>query len=93
MTDPFALLRAKFVARCAEDLLMLQAGLAAPDLRRMVHRIAGASGMFGYDALGDLGRRIDDRAHAGQEVSESDLAELNAALEAVARERAAESED
>jgi len=85
MNDPLAPLRARFVSRCAEDLLVVQAGPAAPDLRRVVHRIAGAAGMFGYDALGDLAGRIDDRAHAGEGFAESDLAELSAALEAVTR--------
>lgn len=85
MIDPLAPLRARFIARCAEDLLVVQAGPAAPELGRVVHRIAGAAGMFGYDALGDLAGRIDDRAHAGQGFAESELAELKAKLEAVAR--------
>ncbi len=77
-------LRAKFAARCAEDLLVVRAGAGAPDLARIVHRIAGMAGMFGYGALGELAGRIDERAHAGQGFAEGDLAELASALEAAA---------
>lgn len=85
MTDPLAPLRAKFIARCAEDLLVVQAGSAAPDLPRVVHRVAGVAGMFGYNALGELAGRIDERAHAGRGFAERELAELASALEAAAR--------
>ena len=85
MTDPLAVLRTKFIARCAEDLLVVQAGPAAPDLPRVIHRIAGVAGMFGFTALGELAGRIDERAHAGQGFSEAELAELAAALDVAAR--------
>jgi HPt (histidine-containing phosphotransfer) domain-containing protein len=81
MSDPLAALRAKFVARCAEDLAVVRAGPDAPDLARVIHRIAGAAGMFGHDALGALAGRIDDDAQAGGGFSEQDLAALAAALE------------
>ena len=85
MTDPLAPLRAKFIARCAEDLLVVQEGPAASELPRTIHRIAGVAGMFGYEALGALAGRIDERAHAGKGFVERELAELAAALGAVAR--------
>ena len=85
MTDPLAPLRAKFVARCAEDLLVVRAGPVAPNLPRVVHRIAGVAGMFGFTALGELAGRIDERAHAEQVFVQSELSELQAALEAVAK--------
>jgi HPt (histidine-containing phosphotransfer) domain-containing protein len=85
MSDPLAPLRVKFVARCDEDLAVVRAGPDAPDLARVVHRIAGAAGMFGYDALGALAGRIDDRAQDGGDFAEADLIELAAALETVAR--------
>jgi HPt (histidine-containing phosphotransfer) domain-containing protein len=92
MTDPLAPLRARFLARCADDLLVVRAGPDAPNLRRVVHRIAGMAGMFGYDALSDLASRIDDRSHAGQGFVESELAELTTALEEVAQRAAAEAD-
>jgi HPt (histidine-containing phosphotransfer) domain-containing protein len=85
MSDPLTPLRAKFIVRCAEDLLVVRSGPGAADLARVVHRIAGVAGMFGYGALGELAGRIDDRAHAGEGFAASDLAELVSALEAVAR--------
>ena len=81
MSDPLAALRAKFVARCAEDLAVVRLGPDAPDLARVVHRIAGAAGMFGHDALGTLASRLDDDAQGGGRFAEPDLAELAAALE------------
>jgi HPt (histidine-containing phosphotransfer) domain-containing protein len=79
--DPLAILRVRFVARCAEDLVVVRAGPDAPDLARVVHRIAGAAGIFGYDALGALAGRMDDDAHAGARFEDRDLAALAQALE------------
>lgn len=81
MSDPLAALKARFVARCAEDLAVVRVGRDAPDLARVIHRIAGAAGIFGYDALGALAGGMDDGAHAGAAFAQQDLAALAAALE------------
>ena len=67
MTDPLAQLRAEFQARCADDLRELRDLTAAdPEARRIVHRLAGAAGSFGYFQLGEIAARLDDRLRDGQ---------------------------
>ena len=80
MSDALAPLRARFVERCAEDLAVVLTGPAAPELPQVIHRLAGVSGMFGYDDLGALAQRLDAQ-EAG--LAESDLIALSKALEAV----------
>lgn len=79
MSDALAPLRAKFVARCAEDLAIVRAGPSEPELPRVIHRLAGVSGMFGFDDLGVLAQRLDAQDTGP---SEGDLALLARALEA-----------
>jgi HPt (histidine-containing phosphotransfer) domain-containing protein len=86
MSDPLAPLRAKFAARCIEDLAVLRSDDTAPEeRRRVIHRIAGAAGMFGFAALGALAGRLDDQAAAGEAPDPGDFAALLAALEGVMR--------
>jgi HPt (histidine-containing phosphotransfer) domain-containing protein len=85
MSDPLAALRQKFIVRCGEDLARLTApGTGAEERRRVIHRIAGAAGMFGFSDLGALAGRIDDQAAEGLEPDAGDLAALRAALKAAA---------
>lgn len=84
MTDPIADLRSKFVRRCSDDLLVLRRGEYNAHLRGVIHRIAGAAGMFGYGELGALALDLDERD--GEMLTPEALAALEQALEAVARE-------
>lgn len=69
-TDPFALLRRRFLARCGEDLVLVERALVEPalrsdpELRAAVHRLSGAAGTFGYPAVSERAGRIDDGLHA-----------------------------
>lgn len=83
MTDRLSELRAKFLARCGEDAAALRE-VEGDARRRIVHRIAGAAGMFGFADLGAMAGRIDDAMAAGDDVSDDEMAALAAALEAAA---------
>jgi HPt (histidine-containing phosphotransfer) domain-containing protein len=53
MSDVLAGLRARFLERCTADVRRLDAlaergDLAAPEMRDLVHSLAGAAGTFGF---------------------------------------------
>ncbi|RWF25640.1 MAG: histidine phosphotransferase [Mesorhizobium sp.] len=55
-TDPFAPLRQRFLARCADQLAELKAAREAPlpgndPLIRLAHSLAGAAGTFGFPEI------------------------------------------
>jgi HPt (histidine-containing phosphotransfer) domain-containing protein len=84
-----ATLRARFVARAAEDLLRLrghQSGMPLPrqDLHWLAHRLAGSAGLFGFDEVGLLAGELDDRLASGGDATT--LRELLTALEGVVSE-------
>ena len=83
MSDDLAPLRAKFVARCAEDLRVVLLGAAAPGLPQVIHRLAGVSGIFGFDDMGALAQRLDAQEPG---FAKSDLELLSSALKAVTSE-------
>ena len=64
-------LRARFLARSQDDLAALRrwsdAG-ARPDddHRRILHRLAGAAGTFGFHELSERAKRAEDALHAGR---------------------------
>jgi HPt (histidine-containing phosphotransfer) domain-containing protein len=64
-------LRNRFLLRCAEDLAKLEAAAvdltaAEPQaLRLTVHRLAGASGTFGFPELGAIAGEADDALITG----------------------------
>jgi len=69
-----AALRERFVARCMTDCARLKAHLegdilAPPELRRAVHRLAGAAGMFGYAELGAVAGDLDAKLAASNDPS------------------------
>ncbi len=78
--DRYEALRVRFVARCSEDLPVLEAALAgeadAETLRRTVHRLSGAAGTFGYNELSHLAGVVDDRLVEDSQPSEAELTEL-----------------
>jgi HPt (histidine-containing phosphotransfer) domain-containing protein len=83
--DPMEALRARFLARTAEDLETLRACDEPADLRPMIHRLAGSAGTFGFAEISALAGALDDRLHAGERVARADLTSLIAALEAITR--------
>jgi HPt (histidine-containing phosphotransfer) domain-containing protein len=64
--DPLAALRARFLARCQDDLAVLEQALAKPAacpddaLKFTVHRLSGTAGVFGFTDLSNLAAPIDD---------------------------------
>lgn len=80
MTDPLSRLRADFLARCASDLADLE-NLAPqdPEVRQIIHRLAGAAGSFGFPELGALAAQFEEQAREGQ-VSEASLEVFRQAL-------------
>lgn len=88
--DPLAALRARFLARCAEDLALVRRALTATsatdsdDLRQRIHRLAGAAGMFGFDGLGDLAGRMDAALAEGTALADLPLGALAEALADIA---------
>jgi HPt (histidine-containing phosphotransfer) domain-containing protein len=51
------------------------------EVRRIVHRLAGAAGTFGYREVGEIAIGLDDRFIAEEPVGAPDIARLLAALE------------
>ena len=81
-TDPLAPLRAKFLVRVADDLVALRAPeTSMKDRHYIVHRLAGAAGVFGYTAITDLARDLDDLLIEQGQAPPEAFAELIAALE------------
>ncbi|WP_411289351.1 Hpt domain-containing protein [Phenylobacterium sp.] len=69
-------LRARFLARAADDLAKLRGGLEPEAAGVLIHRLSGTAGVFGFDELSRLAGAVDDRRHAGQ----PDAAEMAALL-------------
>ncbi|QBX38095.1 Hpt domain-containing protein [Brevundimonas sp. S30B] len=82
-TDPLAALKRRFLDRCREDHDRLTAGLAGEELDRLVHRLAGIAGSFGFVELGETAARIDMARSEGVMPSRGDLEALSRALEAL----------
>ena len=86
--DTMAALKVRFVARASEDLKTLEAHRKGPPLepaalRLVVHRLAGAAGLFGYPEISVLAGEIDGALACAQD--ERRLPELLAQLESVVR--------
>ncbi|MFT4254782.1 MAG: Hpt domain-containing protein [Caulobacter sp.] len=82
MTDPLAPLRAKFLARVGEDLALLRSAEASiKDRHYVVHRLAGAAGVFGYAEVTELARDLDDLLLADGDAPPEAFSALIAALE------------
>lgn len=85
--DPFAALRARFRERCADDATRLRAHLAGvtePELEKLIHRLAGTAGTFGYGDLGLAALAIDEVYAAGGAPTRAALEALADRLEALA---------
>lgn len=61
-------LRERFVARSADDRRRLAAAIEAGDraaMRGIAHALAGSGGIFGFPAVSDAGRNLEDALDAG----------------------------
>ena len=76
-------LREKFLARAAEDLLALKSTPAPAELAVLVHRLAGAGGVFGFPEVSAAAMPLDEACHAGREPPADGLRNLISALEAL----------
>lgn len=60
-------LRARFVARATEEAGRIEAHLASGawgDLRDVCHGLAGRAGMFGFPAVGEAARAVEEAIDA-----------------------------
>ena len=84
MSDPLAALRARFLARAAEDAAVLGDSATPDEERRIrVHRLAGAAGVFGFHELGEQAAALDEAWQAGRSPTPAELADLVRALSAL----------
>ena len=77
-------LRAKFLARAAADLEALRGAGIPREAGTVIHRLAGAAGVFGFPELSRLAGVVDEALHAFGECDPSDMDRLMTELEAVA---------
>lgn len=67
MEDPFASLRAKFLARCRSDAERLRAlAQSDPATIDVVHRLSGSAGTFGYAELSKGAEALEDALRDGR---------------------------
>lgn len=70
-------LRVRFRARAADDLRAMTAAWASRELhslRELAHRLAGVAAMFGYPAIGNAARLLDDMIDQGALDEDTDAA-------------------
>jgi HPt (histidine-containing phosphotransfer) domain-containing protein len=80
--DRLAALRARFLARAADDRAALATAQKANDreaIRRIAHGLAGAAGVFGFADISAAARAVEE---AGEDDIRSRLAHLLALLDA-----------
>ena len=61
-----------FLSNRKKELDALRAALAAADfeqLRQLGHRMRGVGNSYGFDAVSDIGKRIEDGARSGDKAS------------------------
>jgi HPt (histidine-containing phosphotransfer) domain-containing protein len=87
-------LRMRFLARAADDLDCLRRWTIDPPdaeaLHRLVHRLSGAAGTFGFRRLSEVAARAEDALVAGQSNQTSALADVVAELERATRAAASD---
>jgi HPt (histidine-containing phosphotransfer) domain-containing protein len=92
-TDPAAALsdlKQRFLQRSADDLAKLLdyadgGAVSAEEIRYLVHRLAGAAGIFGFPALSDAAARLDAALVENAALDPEAMRPLIADLEAVLR--------
>lgn len=89
MTDPLASLRDRFRVRAAIDRAQLErladGDRTSPDLRRLVHNLAGISGTFGFRAVSLAAVEVDDQMASGAAADTASLERLKESLDEVLR--------
>ncbi|MCR5872905.1 Hpt domain-containing protein [Phenylobacterium sp. J426] len=80
--DPLAALRARFLARAADDLAWIRATGGAPqdELLARAHKLAGSGGVFGYGGVSAAAAALEDELREGRP---ADMTALISALEAL----------
>lgn len=76
-------LREKLLLRTRDDVGAMRSALVShhfPLIVQKAHRLAGAAGALGLDALGDLGRALENEAAVG------DASAVRTSLEALSRQ-------
>ena len=83
MNEALEALKVRFRSRCAEDQRRLQTIEADDDregLKMLAHKIAGAAGVFGFDALGRAAREVEEQIDLGLAPGRESLAALHRLL-------------
>ena len=88
-------LRSRFLARAADDLDNLRRWTTDPpadaeDLHRLVHRLSGAAGTFGFRQLSDLAATAEDALVTGRSDSMAALTALMEELDRLATRTASD---
>lgn len=88
MSDVFAGLQARFVARCADDLVRFRQLIATGDLecdeaRALAHSLAGAGATFGFPLISTAAGRLDDAYVERRRPSDTDANALVVALDQI----------
>ncbi len=81
--DPLAELRRRFLVRAAEDLEQLRSAADLAEVQELVHRLSGAAGVFGFAALSEAARVVDDALMAAVAPPEGAREALVSSLEAL----------
>lgn len=83
MNPALETLRLRFVARCGEDRAAIAEAAAGGDaerLKHLSHKLAGAAGTFGYEALSAAAREVEDQLDLGQAPDAASLRRLDERL-------------
>ncbi len=79
-------LQQRFAERLIEDRAAIEAAIVSnpqsPDIRSLVHRLAGSAGSFGFVEIGTRACAIDEVLAQGKPASPQDLADLLGAMSA-----------
>ncbi len=73
-------LKRRFIERSRCDLELILARKTDTELRAIVHRLAGAAGSLGFNAVGDAALELDRKLSESEALSETDWAPLVASL-------------
>jgi HPt (histidine-containing phosphotransfer) domain-containing protein len=83
MNPALEALKARFIARCADDRLRLAEALQTGDLdgvKHTAHKLAGAAGTFGFPELSRAAMTVEDQIDLGQTPDSESVARLDAML-------------
>jgi HPt (histidine-containing phosphotransfer) domain-containing protein len=86
--DPLAVLRGRFLIRCADDLVVIDGAMEdallrlEPAFKMVIHRLSGAAGTFGFWAISEAAGPIDDLLQGGTAPDDAQLQALTKALQA-----------